>query len=81
MSRRPRRNTLLVADASDRYSKTGAIHRYYACSTCARKGKTVCKGRSIPMDKLDSLVTTLCVYQKPKPGRSDDEVRQGWRLI
>lgn len=34
-------------------SKTGAIHRYYACSTCARKGKTVCKGRSIPMAKLD----------------------------
>jgi hypothetical protein len=39
-------------------SKTGAVHRYYACSTCARKGKTVCKGRSIPMAKLDTLVTT-----------------------
>jgi Recombinase zinc beta ribbon domain len=39
-------------------SKTGAVHRYYTCSTCARKGKTVCKGRSIPMAKLDSLVTT-----------------------
>jgi recombinase-like zinc beta ribbon protein len=34
-------------------SKTGAVHRYYACSTCARKGKTVCKSRSIPMAKLD----------------------------
>ncbi len=22
-----------------------------------------------------------CVYRKPKPGRSDDEVRQGWRVI
>jgi site-specific DNA recombinase len=32
-------------------SKTGAVHHYYACSTCARKGKTVCKGRS--MAKLD----------------------------
>src|ERR1700676_2712451 len=39
-------------------SKTGAVHRYYACSTCARKGKTVRKGRSIPMAKLDTLVTT-----------------------
>ena len=39
-------------------SKTGAVHRYYTCSTCARKGKTVCKGRSIPMAKLDTLVTT-----------------------
>lgn len=37
--------------------KTGAIHRYYACSICARKGTTVCKGRSIPMAKLDSPVT------------------------
>ena len=39
-------------------SKTGAVHRYYTCSTCARKGKTVCKGRSIPIEKLDTLVTT-----------------------
>jgi hypothetical protein len=22
-----------------------------------------------------------CVYRKPKPGRSDDEVRRGWRVI
>ena len=39
-------------------SKTGAVHRYYTCSTVRRKGKTVCKGRSIPMAKLDGLVTT-----------------------
>jgi site-specific DNA recombinase len=39
-------------------SKTGAVHRYYTCSTCAPKGKTVCKGRSIPIAKLDTLVTT-----------------------
>ncbi len=39
-------------------SKTGLVHRYYSCSTCSRKGKTVCKGRSIRMDKLDALVTT-----------------------
>ena len=38
-------------------SKTGKVHKYYSCSTCARQGKTVCKGRSIPMDKLDDLVT------------------------
>ncbi|MFN3746993.1 MAG: zinc ribbon domain-containing protein, partial [Hyphomicrobiaceae bacterium] len=34
-------------------SKTGQVHRYYTCSTCVRHGKTVCKGRSIRMDKLD----------------------------
>jgi len=28
-------------------SKSGAVHQYYTCSTCARKGKTACKGRSI----------------------------------
>lgn len=39
-------------------SKTGAVHRYYTCSTCAQKGKTVCNGRSIPIAKLDTLVTT-----------------------
>ena len=38
-------------------SKTGKVHRYYACSSCARQGKTACKGRSIRMDKLDTLVT------------------------
>lgn len=39
-------------------SKTGKVHRYYACSTCARKGKTACPGRTVQMDRLDHLVTT-----------------------
>ncbi len=38
-------------------SKNGRVYRYYTCSNCATKGKTVCKGRSIAMDKLDRLVT------------------------
>lgn len=42
-------------------SKSGATHRYYTCSTCARQGKTACKGRSIPMAKLDNLVTDSLV--------------------
>ncbi len=29
----------------------------YTCSSCFRKGKTVCKGRSIRMGRLDGLVT------------------------
>lgn len=32
-------------------------YRYYTCATCAQKGKSACPGRSIPMDKLDDLVT------------------------
>ena len=37
-------------------SKSGTVQRYYACSTCARQGKAACKGRSIRMDRLDTLV-------------------------
>jgi hypothetical protein len=50
-------------------SSTGAVHRYYTCSTCARKGKTACKGRSIRMDKLDGLVTDHLVEQLLHPER------------
>jgi site-specific DNA recombinase len=38
-------------------SKSGNVYRYYTCSSAMRIGKTACKGRSIPMDKLDELVT------------------------
>ncbi|OJU66985.1 MAG: hypothetical protein BGO05_27635 [Rhizobiales bacterium 63-7] len=33
-------------------------YRYYACSIRARQGDTGCKGRAIPMDKLDRVVVT-----------------------
>lgn len=38
-------------------SKSGKTHRYYACSTCARKGKAACLGRTVQMDHLNDLVT------------------------
>ncbi len=38
-----------------RTGKSGR-YRYYTCSIAARQGATGCKGRSIPMDKLDDLV-------------------------
>ncbi len=50
-------------------SKSGRIYRYYTCANCTTKGKTVCKGRSIPMDKLDSLVTDHLVERLFKPER------------
>ena len=31
-------------------------YRYYTCAGCHQKGKSVCKGRHIPMEKLDTLV-------------------------
>ncbi|NJO54223.1 MAG: recombinase family protein [Bacteroidales bacterium] len=50
-------------------SKNGAVYRYYTCSTAARIGKTACKGRSIPMAKLDSLVTQSIAEQILMPRR------------
>jgi site-specific DNA recombinase len=50
-------------------SKTGKVHKYYSCSTCARQGKTVCKGRSIRMDKLDDLVTSHLMERLLAPVR------------
>jgi site-specific DNA recombinase len=50
-------------------SKSGRVYRYYTCASCATKGKTVCKGRSIPMDKLDTLVTHHLIEQLFAPER------------
>ena len=50
-------------------SKGGRVYRYYTCSNCATKGKTVCKGRSIPMDKLDTLVTDHLIERLLRPER------------
>ena len=50
-------------------SKSGDVHKYYNCSTCARMGKTACKGRSIPMGKLDTLVTEHLVDRLFNPAR------------
>jgi len=50
-------------------SRGGRVYRYYTCSNCATKGKTASKGRSIPMDKLDTLVTDHLVERLFKPER------------
>jgi len=52
-----------------RTGKSGR-YRYYTCATCAQKGKAACKGRSIPMEKLDRLVTERRLADKlPTPER------------
>ena len=50
-------------------SKSGLVHKYYTCSTCARQGKTACKGRSIRMNRLDELVTEHLVARLFTPDR------------
>lgn len=50
-------------------SNSGDVHRYYTGMTQARAGKSVCKGRSIRMDKLDSLVTRHLADNLLQPDR------------
>jgi DNA invertase Pin-like site-specific DNA recombinase len=50
-------------------SKNGRIYRYYTCSSSAVHGKTVCRGRSVAMDKLDTLITDHLMERLFKPDR------------
>ena len=50
-------------------SRSGRVHRYYACSTSARVGKSACKGRSIRMDKLDNVVVSQLIGRLFAPDR------------
>ena len=47
----------------------GGRYRYYACATCMRKGKTACKGRSLPMGLLDDLVIDALLDRLLTPDR------------
>src|SRR6266571_7781136 len=47
-------------------------YRYYTCSIRARQGETGCKGRSIPMEKLDSLVAEHIAGRLLQPGRLEE---------
>lgn len=54
-----------------RTGKSGR-YRYYTCATCAQQGKSACKGRSIPMDRLDTLVTERLAETLFAPDRVRD---------
>src|SRR6266567_3513158 len=47
----------------------GGRYRYYACSTKARQGETGCRGRTVPMEKLDTLVADHIEHRLLQPGR------------
>ena len=57
---------------------SGGMYRYYTCSTKARQGETGCKGRSIPMDKLDHLVVGHLEKRLLQPERLE-AIACGWR--
>ena len=50
----------------------GGHYRYYTCSIKARQGETGCKGRSIPMDKLDNLVASHIEDRLLQPERLEE---------
>ena len=50
----------------------GGRYRYYTCSIKARQGETGCKGRSIPMEKLDDLVAGHIAERLLQPERLEE---------
>ena len=55
-------------------TRTGTARRhksytYYSCAGCHQKGKSVCKGRHVPMPKLDALVLENVKQQLLAPER------------
>jgi site-specific DNA recombinase len=51
-----------------RTGKSGR-YRYYTCSTKARQGETGCLGRTVPMEKLDTLVADHIERRLLQPAR------------
>lgn len=47
-------------------------YRYYTCCTKARQGETGCKGRTIPMEKLDSVVAEHIEQRLLQPKRLEE---------
>lgn len=59
-------------------SKSGKVHRYYACSTKSRQGEAGCRGRSIPMHKLDELVTDHLAQELLQPSQLEATLASLW---
>ena len=53
----------------------GGRYRYYTCSTKARQGETGCKGRTLPMEKLDRLVAEHLEHRLLQPKRLEQIFR------
>jgi hypothetical protein len=51
-----------------RTGKSGR-YKYYTCSTKAREGETCCKGHTVPMEKLDSVVAEHIEQRLLQPKR------------
>ena len=51
-----------------RTGKSGR-YKYYTCSTRARQGETGCKGKTVPMEKLDGVVAEYIAHRLLQPKR------------
>jgi site-specific DNA recombinase len=54
-----------------RTGKSGR-YRYYTCCTKARQGETGCKGRTVPMEKLDDVVAEHIEQRLLQPKRLEE---------
>lgn len=54
----------------------GGRYKYYTCSTKARQGETGCKGRTVPMEKLDTLVADHIEKRLLQPRRLEQILSQ-----
>jgi len=54
-----------------RTGKSGR-YKYYTCSTKSRQGETGCKGRTVPMVKLDSVVAEHIEHRLLQPKRLEE---------
>ena len=61
-----------------RTGKSGR-YRYYTCSTKARQGETGCRGRTVPMEKLDKLVADHIEHRLLQPSRLEKNTVLGSR--
>ncbi|ABE61458.1 Recombinase [Nitrobacter hamburgensis X14] len=57
-----------------RTGKSGR-YRYYVCAAAAQKGKDACPGRSLPMERLDNVVTDRIGEQLLTPERVAELLR------
>lgn len=55
-----------------RTSGKGDQYRYYTCCTTARQGKTACRGRTIRMDELDTIVVSHLEERLLAPERLEE---------
>ncbi|UVC12881.1 recombinase family protein [Mesorhizobium onobrychidis] len=55
-----------------RTSGKGDQYRYYTCCNAARQGKTACRGRTIPMEELDTVVVSYMENRLLEPRRLEE---------